>query len=382
MIGDIELFAQARAEPAAAPGGRHHRHQRQVDHHRARSTTSLKTAGVPATMGGNIGLPILGQEPLPDGRRLRARTVELPDRPDPQPRLRCRGAAQRHARPSRPLRRLRGLCGVEGAAVRDAVARACRGDRRPRTTITRAMRRALVRRPQRSSVASGRRARTSRAGRRCRGRTMPRMSPPRSPSRRARASATSNDRPGLDTYPRPAAPDGAGRRAERRPVRQRQQGDQPDLDRAGAGRLSATVHWIVGGLPKSDDLDACAAQLRPCPRRLHDRRGRADVRRGCSNGTVPVEQCELLAEAVQRAPRRGGSRARSSCSRRPAPRSTSSAIMRRAATPSAPRWRRWHESWRGLRISQPAVGAKAARLGRSDTQRARPLVLGDRQASC
>ena len=28
---------------------------------------SLKTAGVPTTMGGNIGLPILGQEPLPKG---------------------------------------------------------------------------------------------------------------------------------------------------------------------------------------------------------------------------------------------------------------------------------------------------------------------------
>ncbi len=33
IIGDIELFAHGPADTAAAQGGRHHRHQRQVDHH-------------------------------------------------------------------------------------------------------------------------------------------------------------------------------------------------------------------------------------------------------------------------------------------------------------------------------------------------------------
>jgi UDP-N-acetylmuramoylalanine--D-glutamate ligase len=65
LIGDIELFAQ-RGRPAAAQGGRHHRHQRQVDHDRARHHI-LESAGVPALMGGNIGLPILSREPLPAG---------------------------------------------------------------------------------------------------------------------------------------------------------------------------------------------------------------------------------------------------------------------------------------------------------------------------
>ena len=66
IIGDIELFAQARAElpPHKVVG---------ITGTNGKSTTTalvhhiLKTAGVPTTMGGNIGLPILGQEPLPTG---------------------------------------------------------------------------------------------------------------------------------------------------------------------------------------------------------------------------------------------------------------------------------------------------------------------------
>ncbi len=66
VIGDIELFAQARAglPPHKVVG---------ITGTNGKSTTTalvhhiLKTAGVPATMGGNIGLPILAQEPLPEG---------------------------------------------------------------------------------------------------------------------------------------------------------------------------------------------------------------------------------------------------------------------------------------------------------------------------
>jgi UDP-N-acetylmuramoylalanine--D-glutamate ligase len=66
LIGDIELFAQARATlPAHKVVG--------ITGTNGKSTTTalvhhiLKTAGVPAMMGGNIGLPILGQQPLPEG---------------------------------------------------------------------------------------------------------------------------------------------------------------------------------------------------------------------------------------------------------------------------------------------------------------------------
>jgi len=66
IIGDIELFAQARAElpPHKVVG---------ITGTNGKSTTTalvhhiLETAGVPSLMGGNIGLPILGQQPLPEG---------------------------------------------------------------------------------------------------------------------------------------------------------------------------------------------------------------------------------------------------------------------------------------------------------------------------
>ena len=66
IIGDIELFARARPElPSHKVVG--------ITGTNGKSTTTalihhiLKTVGVPTTMGGNIGLPILAQDPLPDG---------------------------------------------------------------------------------------------------------------------------------------------------------------------------------------------------------------------------------------------------------------------------------------------------------------------------
>ncbi|AOH84559.1 UDP-N-acetylmuramoylalanine--D-glutamate ligase [Sphingomonas panacis] len=66
IIGDIELFAQARATlPAHKVVG--------ITGTNGKSTTTalihhiLQIAGVPSLMGGNIGLPILAQEPLPEG---------------------------------------------------------------------------------------------------------------------------------------------------------------------------------------------------------------------------------------------------------------------------------------------------------------------------
>jgi UDP-N-acetylmuramoylalanine--D-glutamate ligase len=66
IIGDIELFARARPElpPHKVVG---------ITGTNGKSTTTalvhhiLKTAAVPTTMGGNIGLPILAQDPLPEG---------------------------------------------------------------------------------------------------------------------------------------------------------------------------------------------------------------------------------------------------------------------------------------------------------------------------
>ncbi len=66
IIGDIELFARARPElpPHKVVG---------ITGTNGKSTTTalihhiLNIAGVPTTMGGNIGLPILAQDPLPEG---------------------------------------------------------------------------------------------------------------------------------------------------------------------------------------------------------------------------------------------------------------------------------------------------------------------------
>jgi UDP-N-acetylmuramoylalanine--D-glutamate ligase len=66
VIGDIELFAQARADlpPHKVVG---------ITGTNGKSTTTalihhiLATAGVPTLMGGNIGLPILGRDPLAPG---------------------------------------------------------------------------------------------------------------------------------------------------------------------------------------------------------------------------------------------------------------------------------------------------------------------------
>ncbi|HEX8643165.1 MAG TPA: UDP-N-acetylmuramoyl-L-alanine--D-glutamate ligase [Allosphingosinicella sp.] len=65
LIGDIELFAQARATlpPHKVVG---------ITGTNGKSTTTAlvhhicRTAGLPATMAGNIGYPILGQDPLPE----------------------------------------------------------------------------------------------------------------------------------------------------------------------------------------------------------------------------------------------------------------------------------------------------------------------------
>ncbi|RYE03970.1 MAG: UDP-N-acetylmuramoyl-L-alanine--D-glutamate ligase [Sphingomonadales bacterium] len=66
IIGDIELFAEARADlpPHKVVG---------ITGTNGKSTTTAlihhicETAGLPSLMGGNIGLPILGRDPLPAG---------------------------------------------------------------------------------------------------------------------------------------------------------------------------------------------------------------------------------------------------------------------------------------------------------------------------
>lgn len=66
VIGDIELFAEARDElpPHRVVGITGTNGKSTVT---ALVTHMLESAGVPALMGGNIGLPILARDPLPEG---------------------------------------------------------------------------------------------------------------------------------------------------------------------------------------------------------------------------------------------------------------------------------------------------------------------------
>jgi UDP-N-acetylmuramoylalanine--D-glutamate ligase len=80
-------------------------------------------------------------------------------------------------------------------------------------------------------------------------------------SRRWASDAKRMERGACQTF-RAAAPHGARGEAQRRAVHQRQQGDQPA---STAPALAAfppdpdpRIHWIVGGLPKGDNLDECA----------------------------------------------------------------------------------------------------------------------------
>ncbi len=66
LIGDIELFALARPELPS------HKVVAITGTNGKSTTTALihhivKAAGIPTLMGGNIGMPILGEEPLPEG---------------------------------------------------------------------------------------------------------------------------------------------------------------------------------------------------------------------------------------------------------------------------------------------------------------------------
>ena len=106
IIGDVELLF--RAQPRARYR-RHHRHQRQIDHHRADRPSSWRGPARAVEVGGNLGTPALALAAADAGRHLCPRDVVLSARADAERALRRRRAAQHHARPSRPPWRHGGL---------------------------------------------------------------------------------------------------------------------------------------------------------------------------------------------------------------------------------------------------------------------------------
>ena len=327
-------------------------------------------------MGGNIGLPILAQDPLPEGGvyvlELSSYQIDLTQSLD------CDVAVLLNITPDHLDRydELRGLCGSKARLFEMQSPEPC-GGRRDRAIDSgdRTMRWST--RVDRSLRSSRRRAlaTSQRLAGAARARTIAQNAAAAIAACQALGVDDDGDRARPAHLSRPAAPHGAGRARRtassssttaRRPTRPRPRRRSPP---------SRTIRWIFGGQAKTDNLDECAPHF-------------GHVRKAYTIGEAGDVRCALVAAhgrgRVRNAgargearPRRRRRRATRSCCRRPAPPSTSSGISRRAATRSARWWR--HYDQEHLRPDQGQGGA-----GRPEPLRPlrpiarRPLVLGDR----
>ncbi|MFN3388477.1 MAG: UDP-N-acetylmuramoyl-L-alanine--D-glutamate ligase [Allosphingosinicella sp.] len=295
LIGDIELFAQARATlPAHKVVG--------ITGTNGKSTTTalvhhiLRTAGVPTTMAGNIGYPILGQEPLaPNERGVGVYVLELSSyQIDLTHGLDCDVAVLLNISPDH-LDRYDGVDDYAAAKARlfamqspgHVAVIAAEDD------FTRAI----------AGQIGGRRVLVSSAQVKDQSR-WPSLQGPHNAQNVAAAVAVARalEIPdaaiarGLATYP--GLPHRMERVAEKKGVLfvNDSKATNP-TSTAPALAAYPAVHWILGGLPKSDDLDACEPYL------THVRGAYTIGEAGplfarLLEGKVPVKQCELLVEAV------------------------------------------------------------------------------------
>ncbi|WP_414901862.1 UDP-N-acetylmuramoyl-L-alanine--D-glutamate ligase [Sphingomonas flavalba] len=251
LIGDIELFAQARAElpPHRVVG---------ITGTNGKSTTTalihhiLTTAGVPSLMGGNIGLPIMAQTPLPAGGvyvlELSSYQIDLTDT------LACDVAVLLNITPDH-LDRYDGFAGYVASKARlfamqrpGQVAVIATEDEQ-----TRAIAATLPEPVAVSSAAIGDQAR------------WPALQGPHNAQNVAAATAVCTAlgldaaaiEAGLASYP------GLPHRMERVATR----GGVLFVNDSKATNPTSTapalaaypkIRWIVGGKPKTDELDACA----------------------------------------------------------------------------------------------------------------------------
>jgi UDP-N-acetylmuramoylalanine--D-glutamate ligase len=252
VIGDIELFAQARASlpPHKVVG---------ITGTNGKSTTTalihhiIKTAGIPATLGGNIGLPILGQEPLPAGGvyvlELSSYQIDLTRSLD------CDVAVLLNITPDH-LDRYDGFAGYAASKARlfamqsaDHAAVIATEDDETRTIAASVGERLIA-------VASSSITDQSR---------WPTLQGPHNAQNAAVAIAVARTlgisedliAQALETYP------GLSHRMER--VRERNGvlfvNDSKATNPASSYFALASypaIHWILGGLPKGDNLDECA----------------------------------------------------------------------------------------------------------------------------
>ena len=294
LIGDIELFAQARASlpPHTVIG---------ITGTNGKSTTTalihhiIETAGLPTMLGGNIGLPILGQDPLPDGGvyvlELSSYQIDLCHSLD------CDIAVLLNITPDH-LDRYDGFADYAASKERlftmqhvDKVAVIATEDDRTRMIASRINHRLM----RVSSRQIGDQSR------------WPSLQGPHNAQNVAVARAVSEVlgikaatvEEGLLTYP------GLPHRMERI----RELGgvvyinDSKATNPASAAPALAAypaIHWIVGGQAKTDELDACAPYFDHV-RAAYTIGEAGPVFAKVLQGQMPVSQCDVLEEAVRQA---------------------------------------------------------------------------------
>ena len=251
VIGDIELFAEARAAlpPHKVVG---------ITGTNGKSTTTalihhiLETAGVPSLMGGNIGLPILGRDPLAEGGvyvlELSSYQIDLTRSLD------CEVAVLTNITPDH-LDRYDGFAGYAASKERlfamqsaDHVAVIATEDDETRRIAAKLSQRLVA-------VSSRAIADQSR---------WPALQGPHNAQNVACAIAACKAlgpaeeaiEQGLRTYP--GLPHRMERIAEKAGVLYVNDSKATNAT-ATAPALAAypAIHWILGGLPKTDDLDDC-----------------------------------------------------------------------------------------------------------------------------
>lgn len=279
LIGDIELFALARPTlpPHKVVG---------ITGTNGKSTTTalvhhiLRTAGVPSEMGGNIGLPILGQDPLPAGGvyvlELSSYQIDLtysldcdiavllnitPDHLDRYDGFEAYAASKarlfamqspghvavRGRNDLDPIPRAPSLAGPHNAQNAAAATDVCRALGLGMETIEHGLMTyaSLPHRMQAVGVVDG-----------------------VTYVNDSKATNAASTAPALAAFP---PRDG-------RPV----------------------IHWILGGLAKSDSLDACAGGF-PNVARAYTIGEAGPLFASLLRDVMPVEECEMLVTAVERA---------------------------------------------------------------------------------
>ncbi len=291
VIGDIELFAQARPTlpPHKVVG---------ITGTNGKSTTTalvhhiLQSAGIPATMAGNIGVPILSQDPLPEGGvyvlELSSYQIDLTHNLD------CDVSVLLNITPDH-LDRYDGVDDYAASKARlllmqsadHAAVIAAEDD------YTRAI----------AGQVAGRLVRVASSDIKDQSR-WPALQGPHNAQNVAAAVAVARELGvpddataiALETYP--GLPHRMERVAEKNGVLFVNDSKATNPTSA-APALAAfpAVHWILGGLPKSNDLDACEPYLGHV-RAAYTIGEAGPMFAQLLEGKLPVNECELLVQAV------------------------------------------------------------------------------------